>query len=150
MSYFMRFAKCRQHLLSAAIDQITSKQRAVFLQREPLVHSWAPVKEVAKSQLTFLPRRKEPGCVTLLAALCIPRETFLGIIQEHPPPRVAWPALQLGQACAAAHADGDWKVPELCCFQPPPLLPPDAVVWMLPIWSWESTDSGIISHEFFL
>lgn len=60
-----------------AIDQITSKpQRIMFLRREPLVPSWAPVKEVAKSQLTLLPNCKEPGCITLLAALSIPEEVF--------------------------------------------------------------------------
>jgi len=70
----------------------------MFLWREPLVPRWAAVKEVAKSQLTLLPNCKEPGCVTLLAALSIPEEVFLSGVQTQPPPRAARSGLQLGEA----------------------------------------------------
>ena len=103
----MHLGKYRQHSLLTAIDQITSKpQRIMFLQREPLVPRWAPVKEVAKSQLTLLPNCKEPGCITLLAALSIPKEVFLSGVQAQPPPRAAQSGLQLGEACTATHGQG--------------------------------------------
>lgn len=102
--YFVHLGKYRQHSLLTAIAQIASKpQRIMFLQREPLVPCWAPMKEVAKSQLTLLPNCKEPGCITLLAALSIPEEVFLSRVQVRPPPRAAQSGLQLGEAHAATH-----------------------------------------------
>lgn len=93
----MHLGKYRQHSLLTAIDQITSKpQRIIFLQGEPLVPHWAPVKEVAQSQLTLLPNCKQPGCITLLAALSIPEEVFLSRAPAQPPPRAARSGLQLG------------------------------------------------------
>lgn len=136
--YFMHLGKYRQHSLMTAIDQITSKpQRIMFLRREPLVPSWAPVKEVAKSQLTLLPNCKEPGCITLLAALSIPEEVFfLSRVQAQPPPRAAGSALQLGEAGAATRGRGGGQEktrpgqPELRPFQPPTLLLRDVSVWL--------------------
>lgn len=45
---------------------------------------------------TLLPNCKEPGCITLLAALSIPGEGSLSRGQAQPPPRAAPSALQLG------------------------------------------------------
>lgn len=139
MHYFIHLGKCRQHSLLTAIDQITSKpKRAMFLWREPLVPRWAPVKEVAKIQLTLLPNCKEPGCITLLAALSIPKEALLGGIQAQPPPGAARSALQLGEAHAATRGWGGGQQRsrprqlEPRCSQPPSLLLPDAAVWVPP------------------
>lgn len=137
--YFMRPGKHRQHSFLTAIDQITSKpQRIMFLQREPLVPRWAPVKEVAKSQLTLLPNCKEPGCITLLATLSIPEEVFLSGVQERPPPRAAGSGLQLGEAHAATRGWGGGREKtqpgrlEPCRFQPPTLLLQDVSVLVPP------------------
>lgn len=92
----MKLGKYRQHSLLTAADQITSKPQRMFLQREPLLPYWAPMKALAKIQLTLLPSCKEPDCITLLAALSIPEEVFLSRVQEQSPPRAAGSGLQLG------------------------------------------------------
>lgn len=136
--YFMHLGKHRQRLLLTAIDQTTSKpQRAVFQQRELVVPCWAPVKEVARSQLTLLPNCKEPGCITLLAALSIPEEAFLSRVQVQPPPRAAGSGLQLGEACTKTHGRGGGQKTqpgqlEPCLFQPPRLLLQDMLLWVPP------------------
>lgn len=92
----MKLGKYRQHSLLTAADQITSKPQRMFLQREPLLPYWAPMKGLAKIQLTLLPNCKEPDCITLLATLSIPEEVFLSRVQEQSPPRAARSGLQLG------------------------------------------------------
>lgn len=98
------------------------------------------MKEVAKSQLTLLPNCKEPGCITLLAALSIPEEVFLSGVQAQPPPRAARSGLQLGEARAATRGQGGGQEKtwpgqlEPRHFQPPTLLLQDMpmLVWVPP------------------
>lgn len=104
--YFMQLGKYRQHSLLTAVDQITSKPQRMFLQRGPLLPYWAPMKGLAKIQLTLLPNCKEPDCITLLAALSIPEEVFLSRFQEESPPRAAGSGLQLGEPCSVTHGWG--------------------------------------------
>lgn len=135
----MKLGKYRQHSLLTAVDQITSKPQRMFLQREPLLPYWAPMKGLAQIQLTLLPNCKEPDCITLLAALSIPKEVFLSRVQEQSPPRAAQSGVQLGEPCAVTHGwGGGQEKTHPGQLEPHLLQPPkellqrmSALVWLL-------------------
>lgn len=133
----LRVLKQRQHSLLTAAAQVTSKpQRIVFLQREPLVPCWAPVKGVAKSQLC------SPTARSQAALYCWQHSASLGRALRAEAKRSHHPGLHRllcswGETRAASHGWGGGQKtqpgqldPRL--FQPPTLLLQDTLVWVLP------------------
>lgn len=119
----------------------------MFLQREPLLPYWAPMKDLAKIQLTLLPNCKEPDCITLLAALSIPEEVFLSRVQEQPPPRAARSGLQLGEPCAVTHGWGGDQKTHPAQLESHFLQPTMQLLQCMLVWLWVPPHPCLSAHD---